>query len=190
MHTWSGRIWAVYPPLKFSCQTKTFSYKGLDLKINWNEDALPKLEPMMKDKKNIDLLLAGYKKVGKITDKPAKKALNPYNLFDDDGDITLPLIVEKRGEALYERCLPIAKTIADYVVKDIDLDGIQTQLNLPDKEITLLIVYHELIWDMLKYLETQGLTRKPEAFAFPGRAQAKDMGDLMFLVSKERFRRR
>jgi len=76
------------------------------------------------------------------------------------------------------------------VVKEIDLDGIQTQLNLPDKEITLLIVYHELIWDMLKYLETQGLTQKPEAFAFPGRAQAKDMGDLMFLVSKERFRRR
>jgi len=85
-------------PTWSSCQTKTFSYKGLDLKINWNEDALPKLEPMMKDKKNIDLLLAGYKKLGKITDKPAKKALNPYNLFDDDGDVTLPLIVEKRGE--------------------------------------------------------------------------------------------
>lgn len=188
--TWSGRIWAVFPPVQNSYQTKTFSYQGLELKVIWNEDALPRLEPVWKDKKTIDQLLAGYKKLGKISDPQARKVLHPYNLFEEDGSITLPLIVEKRGDPLYERCVPIARSIADYVTEEIDLDGIQDQLGLPDREITLLIVYHELVWDMLKYLETQGLTEKPEVFAFPQRAQPGDVGDLMFLVSRERLRRR
>ncbi|NIM20278.1 MAG: hypothetical protein GTO51_08610 [Candidatus Latescibacteria bacterium] len=184
---WTGMLWVIYPPRQFSCGTNTISHEDISLKINWSEATLPKMKALH-SRKNIEAFLNDYVDRGKIRNQDVIDAYVPLNILDRSGRITVPVIVEKRGDPLYEICLSISRNVVDYVMQEIDLTGMKHRLGLRDEGQALLIVYHELMWDMMDYLEAQGLTRKPNAFASPDRAQPKDIGDLVFIVDHARRR--
>ncbi len=188
--TWSGMVWAVHSPRGEPDGTDVISHKGIDFRVYWHDSALPKIKPLIADRYNILNLIDGYIKKGKIKNEKARKELVLFNLIDSSGEITLPVITEKRGDPLYERCLAISKAVVDYFTGVLNLGDIEEDLALEDEEQALLIVFRELMWDMTKYLEAQGLVQKPEVFAFPERAQQTDIGDLTFLITKERIKSR
>jgi len=185
---WSGEIWAVYPPRDFFCGTNVISDKGVSLKINWSEKAIKKMIPFVADWNNLEKMFNDFVEKGKIEDENAKKVFEPFNLFDSSGQFTIPIIEEKEGNNLYEICFLISKEIADQVPKLINLSEVKKDFDFRDEEQTLVIVYHELMGDLLDYFEEQNLIQKPIAFTNPEKAKSKDIADLVFFVKRNESR--
>ena len=179
---WSGVMWAVYPPRDFSCGTNSISDQGVSLNVNWSEKAIKKMIPFVADWKNLGKMLDDFLQKGKVEDENAKKVFSPFNLFNSSGQFTIPIIEEKKGNTLYEICFLISEKIAKEVPKLLNLSELKEAFDFRNEEQTLVIVYHELMWDLLDYFEEQNLIQKPIAFANPEKAESKDIADLVFFV--------
>ena len=92
---------------------------------------------------------------------------------------------KKSENPLYNLCLRIATKTTELVVETMDLDEITERFDFRDKKQTMVIIYHELMWDMLDDLEKQGIIQKPIAFSDPENAEAKDIADLVFIVRRK-----
>ncbi len=181
---WSGVIWAVYPPRDFSCGTNSISDQGVSLNVNWSEKTIKKMIPFVADWKNLGKMFDDFLQKGKVEDENAKKVFSPFNLFNSSGQFTIPIIEEKKGNTLYEICFLISEKIAKEVPKLLNLSELKEAFDFRNEEQTLVIVYHELMWDLLNYFEEQNLIQKPIAFANPEKAESKDIADLVFFVKR------
>jgi hypothetical protein len=179
---WGGEVWASYPPREFSCGTNTIAEKGIQLKVNWSESVIPKMIPFVADWKNFGRMFDDYVDKGRVVDAQAKKVFAPFNLFDDSGNFTIPVIEEKSENPLYGLCLTIAAKTAEQVPGIIDLDEITERFGFRDKKQAMVIIYHELMWDLLDELAKQGIIRQPVAFSDPKNTESKDIADLVFIV--------
>ena len=183
---WGGVVWAVYPPKKFNCGTNTISDKGIQFKVNWSRCAIPKMIPFVADWKNFGRMFDDYSEKGKIVDPEAKKVFAPFNLFDDTGNFTLPVIEEKSGTPLYDLCLKISKKIAELVPETININEITEKFDFQDNKQAMVIIYHELMWDVLDNLEKQRCIQKPIVFSDPKNAKAENIADLVFIVKRNK----
>jgi len=181
---WGGVVWAVYPPRDFSCGTNSISDKGVSLKVNWSEVAIKKMIPFVADWDNFSQMFDDFVEKGKVENKKAKQVFGPFNLFDSSGRFTVPVIVEKKDDALYQNCLSLSSKVSEQVLEVINWKKLKKELGFQDEEEALVVSYHELMWELLDYFEQQGLIQKPIAFANPEEAQSKDIGDLVFIVKQ------
>jgi hypothetical protein len=181
---WAGVVWAIRPPRDFSCGTNTISDQGVALKVNWSQPAMPKMMPFVSDWKNLVAMLDDYIQYGKVVTESAKEVFAPFDLFDKDGEFTIPLITEKQGDPLYDQCRRMAETIANRVPSILDLPAIVKDFSFRDKNQALVIAYHELMWDMLDVLSNSGLASRPKAFVDPSGSIPKDIASLVFIVRK------
>ena len=99
---WAGEVWAVYPPRDFSMGTNSVSDKGVSLKVNWTERAIPKMGPFVADIKTFLRMFDDYVGKGRVEDAEAVKVFGPFGLFDGTGHFTVPVITAKRGDPLYD----------------------------------------------------------------------------------------
>ena len=44
--------------------------------------------------------------------------------------------------------------------------------------------YHELMWDLMDHMESNGVIKKPIVFSEPEKAKQSDIADLVFIVRK------
>lgn len=179
---WSGVIWAVYPPRDFSCGTNSISDKGISLNVNWSEKTIPKMIPFVADWVNFGQMFDDYMQKGKVEDENAKKVFSPFNLFNSSGEFTVPVIEEIDDNSLYGTCLLISEKISREVSTLVNLTELKETFDFRNEEQTLVIVYHEIMWDLLDYFEEQDLIQKPIAFANPEKAKSKNIADLVFFV--------
>jgi hypothetical protein len=49
----------------------------------------------------------------------------------------------------------------------------------------IIILYHEMMWDMLNILEQQNIITRPIAFKDPIKVQPKDISDLLIIIIKQ-----
>jgi hypothetical protein len=185
---WNGVIWAVYPPRDFFCGTNSISDQGVSLNVNWSEKTIKKMIPFVADWKNLGKMFDDFLKKGKVEDENAKKVFSPFNLFNSSGQFTIPIIEEKKGNTLYEICFLISEKIAKEVPELLNLSELKEAFDFHNEEQTLVIIYHELMWDLLDYFEEQNLIQKPIAFANPDKAESKDIADLVFFVKRNESR--
>ncbi len=183
---WTGEIWASYPKRAFSCGTNTISEKGIGLSVNWTERAIPKMVPFVADWKNFGRIFEDYVAKGRVENEEAKKIFAPYHLFDASGRFTVPIIDATENNALHQVSVRIARRVADEAPAALNLDSLTKEFGFRDTKQTLVIAYHELMWDILDGLESEGLIRKPIAFSNPEKAEPKDIADLVFIVREKK----
>lgn len=181
---WAGEVWAVYPPRSFSMGTNAVSDKGISLKVNWTERAIPKMGPFVADIKTFLRMFDDYVEKGRVEDADAVRVFGPFALFDGTGHFTVPVITAKRGDPLYELSDGIAQRVAQDVPALLDLEALSKQFGFRDNKQALVIAYHEVMWDLMDHLEGEGIVQKPAAFADPDKAKPADIGDLVFIVRK------
>jgi hypothetical protein len=181
---WAGEVWAVYPPRSFSMGTNSVSDKGISLKVNWTERAIPKMGPFVADIKTFLRMFDDYVGKGRVEDAEAMKVFGPFGLFDRTGQFTVPVITAKRGDPLFDLSDAIARKVAQAVPSLLDLGGLCKQFGFRDGKQALVVAYHEVMWDLMDHLEGEGIVEKPLAFADPDNAKPADIGDLVFIVRK------
>lgn len=181
---WAGELWAVYPPRSFSMGTNSVSDKGISLKVNWTERAIPKMGPFVADIKTFLRMFDDYVEKGRVEDGDAVRVFGPFALFDGTGHFTVPIITAKHGDPLYDLSDGIAQRVAQELPALLDLGALSKQFGFRDSKQALVIAYHEVMWDLMDHLEGEGIVQKPAAFADPDKARPTDIGDLVFIVRK------
>ena len=179
---WAGEIWAIYPPRGFSMGTNSISDQGIEFKVNWTKKAIPQMMPFVADWKNFSRLFEDYCKLGRVEDKLAKAVFAPFDLFDNSGQFTVPVIIETENNLLYKISSNISEMVSSAVPNVLDLVELTKTFNFRDNRQTLIIIYHELMWDLMDQWANEGLLKKPFAFTNPEKADPSDIGDLVFIV--------
>ena len=181
---WAGFLWALYPSRKFSCGTNSSTNQGVGLYLNWSKTGGKLIFSVYSDREAYTYLLEDIVKYGKVQNKKAITVFKPYNILDSDGNLTIPVIVEDMSNSLYEPCEVLAQKVARQVLNTLNIQELRSELHIEDRSETIIVAYHELMWDLLDYFETQNIIQKPFIFANPEKAKLKDVSDLIFIVKQ------
>jgi hypothetical protein len=100
---------------------------------------------------------------------------------------TLPILGVKKKQALIQRVRAAAREIEPALREDLSaLAKTLKDAGYEDRAFSILfsavVAYHEWMWEFMRYLEEQGILKKPLAFADPRAARPKDIDRLLFVV--------
>jgi len=132
----------------------------------------------------IDTLLINIIQSGKVVDKNAIEAFKKFNIVDDFGNVNVPIISEKDQSKLFELSNSIVTKICDDITTDRYLNDITKIFKFSSLEQTVVILYHEILWDLLDNLVEKKLITKPMIILNPDKAVDSDLSDLIFLIIK------
>jgi len=176
---WDGTMWVIQPKRDFSCGTNSMKYENLSIGVN----NLPeKSDIEVSDYKLLKKMLKDYKENGIITDKEIIQTFSKNDLFNSSGELLIPIIKADSTDVLFNQSDIIANKVANYLIENLEFERILTQYSFEDKEQAILVLYHEIMWDMLEIMEENGQLLKPIAFDKSKKATQKDLRDLIFIV--------
>ena len=181
---WAGFLWAICPPREFSCGTNSSTNQGAGLYLNWSKIGRKLVFSVYSDRDAYSYLLEDILKHGKVKNEKAITVFKDYSIFDSKGDLTIPVIVENTSNNLYRLCKMLAQKVAEQVVNALDIENLESELHIKDRGETMAVAYHEIMWDLLDYFESQRVIQKPVVFANPEKAELKNVADLMFVVKQ------
>lgn len=176
---WDGTIWFDYPKRNFSCGTNSEIINNLVFATNWTDSCDLSFVELDKSK-ILNEIIAN----SRIKDDGLKNQLFTYNICDKDGNITIPLITKKESKEIYNISDSIANTIYNYIVNEIDFSKICTKYHIKSKGDAIIIVYHDIMYDILDILENDGFLKKPNAFTNPKTAMKGDLKDLVLIYEE------
>ena len=84
----------------------------------------------------------------------------------------------------YKHSKDLSQKIAKQVNQIFDIQEIGKNLGIKDPNKTMIVLYHEFMWELLDYFENQGIIQKPIVFTNPEKAELKDVSDLIFIVKQ------
>ncbi len=176
---WNGVYWIVKPKRNFSCGTNTLTLGKVSINENWSDNATISVSSY----ENLERLLNDYITNGKITKEEVFRAFSKNDLFDETGRLKIPVIQTKETDAIYVLSLNIAGKIAEYLRMKVNYSTLLKDYSLNQSDKTV-ILYHEIMWDILTVLEEKGLVKRPMAFEEPKKSKDSDLRDLLFIVKE------
>ena len=175
---WDGVMWMIYPKRKFSCGTNSFYTEKNQLSVNWSDNAII-------DFSSYNLLgnmLDEYNSLGIIKTNSIIEEFKENNIFDKNGKLQIPIIKSNNTDKIYMYSQKIANIIVEYIDKKIDYNKIQTDYTLKDKNQSVVILYHEIMWDILDEMVNMNILNMPIVFEKPDKAKKEDLKDLIFII--------
>ena len=177
---WNGVIWFIYPKRKFSCGTNSSSEENITVAVNWSDTSKLSLTQIVDN----EAMLKDFKKNKKITDTVNIRKLKKYDICDINGNLKVPFLKKDSTNNFYICCNKIADKIFNYLVTEVDFSSIEKKYNIQSKGDAIVILYHDIMWDILDIMEENGQIKKPIAFSHPDMAKPSDFKDL-FLIYEE-----
>ncbi|MDR1554372.1 MAG: hypothetical protein LBS69_13070 [Prevotellaceae bacterium] len=175
---WSGNYWFLTPKRTFSCGTNSFAMGGkYTFKLNWSE-----LEKLTNKMPELDEFLQSLDNEDKITDKKIIDKFSPFGFFDKNSNLTIPVIDERESNDLRLISNKITDKILSAFVKTVDIDTLKTLYKFRDNSETVLIFYHEMMWDIIDLLLDKKIIQLPVIFKSPENAKMTDVADLCFIT--------
>jgi len=178
---WDGTIWFKYPERQFACGTNSKNFeKTIVASTNWSDIS----ELSKKDIVDFDIVLKDLKTNHRITDTIIKKSLCQYEICDEKGNLKVPFFKKDNTDNFNIYCNDIATKIFKYLVKEVDFTTINKKYNIKSKGDAIIIIYHDIMYDILDILEENGLIKKPNAFSHPDKTKLTDLKDIFFIYEK------
>lgn len=176
---WDGAYWLIEPKRDFSCGRNSLESGVYSINVNWSHASKVEVSNYTLLNKFLDDYIAN----GKVTSPEVYKEFLKNDLFDKNGQIKIPVIKTVDNDIIYMQSKAIAQTVVDY------LNKFDYSLILPDhkylpKSTKLIILYHEMMWDILQIMEANGQLKKPIAFDPLQEAKDEDLKDLIYIVKK------
>lgn len=178
---WAGEVWANRPARSDVVGTNSISDSGVRLNVTWSRAALPHMRPFVADLRALEALFDGFA-AGRLTDPYAKQVFASYNLFDDAGRFTVPVITRDPSDAIHAMALRIATTLAERIPESLDLQQLRAQFGFRTDAQALIVTYHELMWDILAAFEGKGVVQRPKILTGAGKIAPADVSALVFGV--------
>ena len=179
---WDGLIYAMYPPRESQCGTNSRETNGVRINYNWSEGGKALISKVSNDSAVSDMFkdLQEYRE---FRNKKAIKVCKSYKICDSRGNLKIPVIKEDSSNELYGMCKELAEKAArEVLANENDLIMLKERYELDSKNEVIVVIYHEIMWDLLDYLEGEGIIRKPKIFADPENAKPEDVADVMFVI--------
>lgn len=177
---WDGTIWFNYPKRIFECGTNSISYKNLTAATNWSDTSKLSYTEIV----DYNTVLTDLDINSKITDSKVKDTLVKYGICDTNGKLKVPFIKKDTTNNFNICCNQIADKIFNYLDKNVDFSTIEKKYNIQSKGDAIIIIYHDIMWDILDLLEEIGQIKKPNAFSYPENSKPADLKDLFFIYEK------
>lgn len=177
---YDGVYWAYYPPRGFRCGTNFFRGEGFYIALNWGEPARKKIFSVFHNT-NMRQMRDDFQANGKIVSPGLIQELITYGLFDSEGNLTIPVIEEGGDGGLFEVCHRLGEKAASLFIEEQDLEALKNDFGFYNLEYTVIVCYHEWMWEYLEYLDEIGLVSKPFAFSNPEKAGPEHIGRLLFM---------
>jgi len=175
---WDGVMWLIEPKRSFFCGTNSLTSDNISINVNWSENSGVKV----KSYRMLEKLLIDYKELGKIVNPEVIKSFKENGLVNENGELLFPVIKADSTDVIYKISEKIAKKVEKSVVSKIDLANNLNGFSNLDKSQKIIILYHEIMWDILDIMEEKGLLMKPIAFSDPSKTKPSDLKDLIFIV--------
>lgn len=175
---WDGTFWMIEPKREFSCGTNSLSAGDYSINVNWSDESVISVRSY----KLLSAFLFDYIEHGKITQPAIFEEFAENDLFDENGELQIPIIKADSTDTIYLRSKRIAQKVVRYLRNDIDYSVIIADRQNLTKGQKITVLYHEMMWDILDIMERNGQLRKPIAFEHPQDAKTVDLKDLLFIV--------
>lgn len=179
---WAGAVWAVFPPRASRCGTNSYSAETGYVSVNWSESAGGELDKLLGSSEYLKTMVDQIGSQGRLVDPKAVEALAPFNLIDLDGRPRIPIVRETAGVDLYDTSLDLSANIAALTLQTVPVDSLQKTLGLTSPAVALIIIYHELMWDLMEVLEGKGMIVRPRILTGDTSAAPEDVASLVFVV--------
>jgi len=179
---WGGNYWSITPKRTWSCGTNSLSNDKYAVLFNWSEQSDELLDNFYGA--NFDGLL-DFLEDGKTDDSAVIDEFTKYGFFDENKSLTIPVIDESGNNTLFVLSNKITDKLLSGFVKSTDFDAVKSKFNLADDSQTVIVFYHEVMWDILNLLLEKQIIQKPIAFESPEKANLLDIADLCFVIRKE-----
>lgn len=181
---WAGEFWILYPKRSFSCGTNSISDKGYSIKVNWSENAIPRMKPFVTRWDILENILNDLIRAGRVENKDAIDVFGPYNFFNEKGEFSVPVIYETDNNELYLLSKSISDKVNKFLISEPDLKYLEDSFGFKSNAQALIILYHEMLWDILSLLESEKLINRPLIFRDPQKASMNDVSDLIIITRK------
>lgn len=179
MGIWSGNYWFLTPKRTVDCGgTNTISNEKFA--FNWNWSHSENVTDGLWDK-NIEALFT----IARGNAVPNNEIINEfaaYGFFDKDLHLTIPVIDENENNVLYLLANKIIDRLLPAFLEKTDFEPLRTSFKFNDNSETMVVFYHEVMFDLMDLLIERQVIQLPTAFQNPDKATAKDAADLCFIV--------
>ncbi|MFC2104661.1 hypothetical protein ACFLS4_04835 [Bacteroidota bacterium] len=175
---WDGTFWMIAPKRNFSCGTNSLSSGNYIIVENWSDITTV----YVSNYKLFKEILNDYKENGIVTKPEIFNEFRKNKFFNDKGELQIPIIKADSTDMIFVQSEIIAKKVADYLINNIDYSSFLSDHSNLSKEQKIIILYHEIMWDILDIMEETRQIKKPIAFGNPKESKAKDLKDLIFII--------
>jgi hypothetical protein len=177
---WDGVLWLIYPKRSFNCGTNSFHTDKSQLCVNWSDNA--KID--FSSYNLLGEMLDEYNNQGIISNENIIKEFKENGIFDDNFKLRIPIIHSNNTDKIYLHSQKIANIIVEYIDKKIDYSKIQADYALKDKNQAIVILYHEIMWDILDEMVNENILNMPIVFEKAKKAKKGDLRDLIFIIEQ------
>lgn len=157
--TWKGLYWILYNKRDFYCGTNSY-YSDVSISQNWSP-ADPSFINNVYDSGILASIRMEYVKSGKIIDSKVLTESIKYGLADKDGILTIPIIDERQINEFNRLSKIICDKMANYMNKTPYIEEFMRTYGIENRKMTIVILYHEVMWDILDQLIEHHVIEKP-----------------------------
>lgn len=185
---WSGQIWALRPARAFAANTQSVSKEGLTLKVTGGNVAHESIAALVRGRDAVRRALARVEATGRVDDESLRQALEQLGLVGAEGLWAIPVIDEFEKGPLFRAALALATAVVDALIdpERLDLAGIRERHGFRGDSQTLVITYHELMWDLMERLEAAGTVTRPAVLSDAAGASVAAAASVTFVVDRRR----
>ena len=182
-HIWYGLFWAIYPPRSYSSGTNSYDGRYASVSVTTGIDVSKELwEGFVST--NLKMIRDNFTEHGKLINEKLIKELEPYEIVDSSGNLSVPIIREDTDDKLFALSESLARKVVNLFLLNMNMEELVKEFDFNAESEALIVCYHEFIWELLEYLEEKDIVKKPSFFYRPEEATYKDLGSLLFIIKK------
>lgn len=180
---WNGLVWAIKSTEEYSLKSAAISNKNVTLKISWNENVSDKMNILFGEISVMSNMIKEIDKKGIVEDQQVINGLRKYGIFNNNGGLDIPYIIERNDDPLFVLCKQITQKMLDRFLRVIDFAGLTEDAHLPNELTAFIIGYHEFVREMINYTMEQNIFERPGVLFNAPVINDKNIHDLMFLIN-------
>ncbi|MFC2157787.1 hypothetical protein ACFLT9_08125 [Acidobacteriota bacterium] len=175
---WNGFAWATYPVYKFSVGVNVFPVEGNSFfRVSAQALESPGFRQFIPFVKDISA-------DNRVDDPQLKKTFSKYGLFNEKGELTIPVFDDEWSQKLEV----MAKTIYTETIELIESEEMKDILGMSTQAQRAMFIHYEIRTAFLSYLLEEGLIEMPVDLKNASNNLPSDLGNLIFIIKSGKVR--
>jgi len=181
---WTGHFWMLESKRSLGFGTNSYSDSTVTIAIT-NGAPYQLTKSFYKEREIRKLLLNDIKLYNKVIDERVLRTFEEFKIIDSNGEITIPIIYENNQNELYSLSKRISRQICNKTLDLIVLDEIIEKYNFSDNEQAIIVLYHEIMWELLEIILEKGIMEIPIILKEPEQAEVQNISDILYIIKKD-----